>query len=135
MIEKLNEIEARYVELEQKIADPAVIANQVTYRKLAKAHSDLEEIVTEYRKLKDTMAEIESIRGMLDDQLEPEMRELAEEELGELESTRLVLEEELKVLLLTLAPSSSAALAARNVYVAGDMYDNGLTHAGRTATS
>ncbi|MDD2201776.1 MAG: peptide chain release factor 1 [Firmicutes bacterium] len=104
MIKKLNEIEARYVELEQQLADPAVIADQVTYRKLAKAHSDLEEIVTEYRKLKDVMAEIESVREMLGDQLEPELRELADEELDELESSRIALEGELKVLLLPSDP-------------------------------
>ena len=74
MIGKLDEIEARYVELEQQIADPAVIADQITYRKLAKAHSDLEEIVAKYRKLKDVMAEIVSVKEMLDGHLEPDMR-------------------------------------------------------------
>ncbi|HOL52346.1 MAG TPA: peptide chain release factor 1 [Bacillota bacterium] len=104
MIGKLDEIEARYVELEQQIADPAVIADQITYRKLAKAHSDLEEIVGKYRKLKDVMAEIVSVKEMLDGHLEPDMRELAEAELDELESRRGALESELRVLLLPSDP-------------------------------
>ncbi|HOI38663.1 MAG TPA: PCRF domain-containing protein, partial [Bacillota bacterium] len=78
MFEKLREIEARYDELEREMADPEIIADQPRYKKVTKAHSDLEDIVARYRELKKVMGEIQSTREMLRDKLDSELRELAE---------------------------------------------------------
>lgn len=104
MIEKLNEIEERYVDLERQLADPEVIGDQARYRQLAKAHSDLEDIVNNYRELKRVQSELKTTEGMLHDKLDPELRELAELELESLSEERDTLETELRVLLLPSDP-------------------------------
>jgi peptide chain release factor 1 len=104
MFEKLKEIEARYDELEREMADPGVIADQLKYKKVTKAHSDLEDIVTHYRGLKKVMGEIQATGEMLRDKLDLELRELAEAELASLEEDRSSLEERLRVLLLPSDP-------------------------------
>jgi peptide chain release factor 1 len=104
MFEKLREIEARYDELEREMADPEIIADQPRYKKVTKAHSDLEDIVARYRELKKVMGEIQSTREMLRDKLDSELRELAEAELASLEEDKSSLEEKLKVLLLPSDP-------------------------------
>ena len=52
MIEKLEAVEQKYIELTKKIADPEVIAKQEEWRKLAKEHASLEEIVNCFREYK-----------------------------------------------------------------------------------
>ncbi len=104
MFEKLREIEARYDELEREMADPEIIADQPRYKKVTKAHSDLEDIVARYRELKKVMGEIQSTQEMLRDKLDSELRELAEAELASLEEDKSSLEEKLKVLLLPSDP-------------------------------
>ncbi|HNU94781.1 MAG TPA: peptide chain release factor 1 [Bacillota bacterium] len=104
MFEKLREIEARYDELESEMADPEIIADQPRYKKVTKAHSDLEDIVARYRELKKVMSEIQSTQEMLRDKLDSELRELAEAELASLEEDKSSLEEKLKVLLLPSDP-------------------------------
>ncbi len=84
---KLDRLEREYVELEQKLSDSAIVSDPRAYHKLAKEHSDLSEVVTAYRNYKKTVSQIEQSRELLDDS-DPEMRELASEELEELEETR-----------------------------------------------
>ena len=103
-MEKLQEIEHRYVELERELAEPEVISDQDRYRKVAKAHSDLEEIVAGFRQLKKVMSEMASVEEMLEGKLEPELRELAEAELDELRRSREELETRLKIMLLPSDP-------------------------------
>ena len=86
------------------MADPEIIADQPRYKKVTKAHSDLEDIVARYRELKKVMGEIQSTREMLRDKLDSELRELAEAELASLEEDKSSLEEKLKVLLLPSDP-------------------------------
>ncbi len=104
MLDKLREIEIRYNELESEMADPEVIADQPRYRKAAKAHADLTDIVARYRELKKVVGEIESTQEMLRDKLDPELYELAQAELASLEQAKESLEERLKVLLLPSDP-------------------------------
>ncbi|MCM2359577.1 MAG: PCRF domain-containing protein, partial [Geobacteraceae bacterium] len=82
MFEKIEELERRYQELEALLSDPAVIANQPEFRKLSREHADLSELVTEYRRYRKVLAEIAGNRELLAD---PDMKEMAEEELRNLE--------------------------------------------------
>ncbi|HEY6837572.1 MAG TPA: PCRF domain-containing protein, partial [Geobacteraceae bacterium] len=78
MFEKIEELERRYEELESLLSDPAVIANQTEFRKYSREHSDLSELVAAFRRYKRVLAEIDGNRELLSD---PEMKEMAEEEL------------------------------------------------------
>lgn len=53
MLDKLQALEDRYLDLEAKISDPEVIADQTTWLKATKAHAKLEPIVTAYREYRD----------------------------------------------------------------------------------
>ena len=80
MIQKLEEVEKRYEELNTLISDPAVIANTNEWKKLMKEHSDLEDVVLKYREYKKTEKAYEEAKEMLSD---PELKELAEIEMEE----------------------------------------------------
>ena len=53
MLDKLQAIEDRYLDLEAKISDPDVIADQANWQKATKAHAKLEPVVTAYREYRD----------------------------------------------------------------------------------
>lgn len=104
MLAKLEGLEARYEELEKKLSDPAVLADMDTWRKIAKSHADLTPVITGYREYKKVCREIEGARALLEESSDPELRELAQSELDELEKKKEQLEEELKILLLPRDP-------------------------------
>jgi peptide chain release factor 1 len=104
MLEKLEILESRYVELEQQLSDPAVLADIDEYRKYAKKHGELSEIVSTFREFKDICKEMEDTRSLFDEDLEEELLGLAETDLSELEEKKGQLEEKLKFLLLPRDP-------------------------------
>ena len=102
--QKLDDIERRFEELTQQMADPAVINDSDTYRKTAKARSELEEIVNKYREYKHVHHNLEEARPMLQDS-EAELRQMALDEIQRLEPELARIEGELKVLLLPKDPN------------------------------
>ncbi len=104
MFEKIEELERRFQELESFLADPAVIGNQAEFRKLSREHADLGPLVDAYRRYTKVLAEISGNRELLGD---PEMKEMAEEELKVLEKEKERLEEEINLLLLPQDPNDN----------------------------
>jgi peptide chain release factor 1 len=104
MLQKLEDVERRYVELERSLVDPTVISNRKEYARLGKERSDLEEIVQRYREWKKLSAEIEGHRSLLEEG-DAEIRELAKAELPAMRDRLDALEEELKRLLLPRDPN------------------------------
>ncbi|HET6454047.1 MAG TPA: peptide chain release factor 1 [Armatimonadota bacterium] len=100
MFERLEEIEQRYEELAEKLADPTVWSDQKEYQRLAKAHSDLTEFVTKFRDYKRVHQEKLDTEEILKDHLDEEMRELAQSELETLKERESRLEEQLRIMLL-----------------------------------
>ncbi len=106
MFEKLDFMVGKYNEIAMKVADPAVIADQDEWRKLVKEMSDMEPIVNKYKEYKKTKDEIASTKELLaDSSTEPELRELAKEELAAAEDLLEVYSEELRKLLLPKDPN------------------------------
>src|SRR6202161_2684199 len=99
MLDRLEQIENRYEDLGRQLADPLLVTDQQKYHKTAKAHRDLEAIVSKYRELKQAHQGIADAEGMLNEG-DAELAAMAQEELTRLESTAAVLEEEIKVMLL-----------------------------------
>jgi len=104
MFDKLASVERRYEELMASLGTSTVQNDPAEYRKQAKALSDIEPLVEKYREYKSVASEIaqaeELARGN-----DADMRALAEEELGGLETRREHLIDELKVLLLPKDPN------------------------------
>ena len=102
MFDKLENVEKRYEELNQKISDPEVIANQTEWQKLMKEHADIADIVAKYREYKKVVQSIEDLKEMLNDK---EMHDLAQAELDENKEKLPKIEEELKLLLVPKDPN------------------------------
>lgn len=102
MFDKLENVEKRYEELNSKISDPEVIANQNEWKKLMKEHADIEEIVEKYREYKKIVQSIDELKEMLNDK---EMHDLAQMELDENKEKLPKIEEELKLLLVPKDPN------------------------------
>jgi peptide chain release factor 1 len=101
---RLDQIEVRFEELTHQLADPALIGDGEQYRKAAKGHSELADVVAKYREWKDASSQLDQARAMLADS-DPEMREMANAEVVRLEPKLIEIEEELKVLLLPKDPN------------------------------
>ena len=101
MFQKLEAVEKRYEELNNKISDPEVIARQDEWKSLMKEHANLIDIVEKFREYKKAKADFEEAKQMVAD---PELKELAEMEMDELRTKIPQLEEELKILLIPKDP-------------------------------
>jgi peptide chain release factor 1 len=101
---RLDEVERRFDELTAQMADPAFIADSAQYRKVAKARMDLEETVLKYQDWKAVNQHLNEARGMINES-DPDLREMAQDEVLKLEPQLAQLEEELKVLLLPKDPN------------------------------
>lgn len=113
MIEQLDFLAEKYHTLNEQIADPAIIADQANWQKLMKEHAHLEPILDKYNEYKKVLADIEENEEIVRDKdMDPELKELAEEELKELKPQVEVLENELKLLLIPRDPNDD-----RNVIV------------------
>ena len=101
---KLEQLEKRYEELTQQMADPAVIGDADLYRKVTKAQSEMAEVVAKYREWKKAEDSLKQARGMLAE-TDPDLREMAEMEVAQLEPELVKIEEQLKILLLPKDPN------------------------------
>jgi peptide chain release factor 1 len=111
MLEKIEELKKRYDDLNAKLMDPKVIADQREFQRLSREHSELGPVMEkagEYLKL---AGEIEGARELMESS-EADMRELAEAELKEIEPRLPEIEHELKLMLLPSDESDS-----RNVII------------------
>lgn len=105
MLDKLQAIEDKYLDLEAKISDPDIIADQKEWQKCTKAHAKLTDIVAVFREYRDLMkakADAEEIIAAGDDK---ELTEMAYDELKELKPQLLDYEERLTILLLPSDPN------------------------------
>ena len=67
MFDKLENVEKRYEELNIKISDPEVIANQSEWKKLMKEHADITPVVEKYREYKEAKQSEEELKELLND--------------------------------------------------------------------
>ncbi len=100
MLEKLKEIETRYLEIEKSLADPAQIANQQNLQNLAKSHAGLAPIVSKYAAYQKTAKEIEETSALLEQETDTEFIAFAKQELDALTEQKDDLETQLKILLI-----------------------------------
>lgn len=104
MIEKLEAIYKKYLELTEKISDPEVISRMDEWQKIAKERADMEETVEKYLEYKKAESDKASAETGLQTETDPEMRALYEEEIRECKNKLETTTEELKILLLPKDP-------------------------------
>lgn len=105
MYDKLKFIEDKYDELSNTISDPEVIADQNRWRELMKEHANLEPIVFKFKEYKDVLIGIDDSKEMLEEENDKDFVDMIRTELSDLEEKKIVLEEELKVMLLPKDPN------------------------------
>jgi len=104
MFDKLEKVVDRFNELTEKMADPTLYDRQDEFKKISEERSNLEDIVKCYKKYRQIKDDIEGSKDILKNEKDEELREMAKEELSELECQVPVLEQELQVLLLPKDP-------------------------------
>lgn len=104
MLDKLKEIEQRYNELSDLLADPRIVQDRSRYTDLAREHSNLEELIGPYLELEKVMADINENEAMLNDP-DPEMKVMVRDEIFRLKDVKADLEGKLKGLLTPKDPN------------------------------
>ncbi|MBK8877960.1 MAG: peptide chain release factor 1 [Haliscomenobacter sp.] len=106
MLDKLQAIYDRYQYLEEQISDPDVVQDMTRYRKINKEYKDLQPVVEAFLEYRNVHSNLEHARLTLQED-DPEMQEIAREEIALLSPQQKELEESLKTLLIPKDPEDS----------------------------
>ncbi|MBU1161016.1 MAG: PCRF domain-containing protein, partial [Proteobacteria bacterium] len=104
MIDRLTGVEDRFLEVEKLLSDPDIIQDRRAYQKYSREHADLNKIVTVYRKYKKTLIELDQSMELLKDK-DPDIKEMARDEVEALTLKKDNLETDLRKLLLPKDPN------------------------------
>ena len=102
MLDKLKQVEARYAEIEAKLADPAWYSDSEQIQKLYREQRELQSVAETYRAYQRAEADLAQAKELLGD---PELGEIAKEELADAKERISRLEQELRILLLPKDPN------------------------------
>ncbi|WP_304510945.1 peptide chain release factor 1, partial [Duncaniella muris] len=131
LLTRLDGIEARFEEVGTLITDPAVIQDMKRYVRLTKEYKDLEKLTVVTRRYRALLGNIDEAREVLASENDPELRDMAKEELDEATEAIPATEEEIKLLLIPADPEDgkNAILEIRGgtggdeaAIFAGDLY-------------
>ncbi len=100
MFDKLAAIDARYDELERLLSDPAVLSDYAKIAEYSKERSNLQDVVETYRKYKAKSEELNGARELIENENDPDLRAMAQEEIDTLQSEIEQLQHDLRMLLL-----------------------------------
>ncbi len=100
MFKKLDQIAERYDDVTKQLSDPSVFDDNEKYKKLSKEHSHLLKIVDKYSRYKKINSEITENKLLLKEEKDEEMKDMAKEEIENLQCELSEIEEALKILLL-----------------------------------
>lgn len=101
---KIDAVVRRYELLTEKLADPSIYDRQKEFKEVSGERASLEELVNTYKAYKLVKIELENAREILKTESDPDMRELAKEEVSNMEQEIPVFEQKLKLLLLPKDP-------------------------------
>ena len=107
MLDKLEGVNQRFLEVSKLITEPETISDMKRYVKLNKEYKSLEPIIEAYNEYKNVLSNIQSTKDLLGEEKDPEMREMAKEELDELLEKVTPMEEKIKFLLIPEDPEDS----------------------------
>ena len=107
MLDKLEAIFSRYCEIEQQMNDPAVTSDMKRYVKLSKDYKDLQPVVKAYHEYKALLDTIAECKELLESEKDPELREMAKEELTAAQERREPMENDIRLLLIPADPTDS----------------------------
>lgn len=100
MLEKLEAIYQRFKEVEMRLGDPDIISDIKKFNQLNKEYGELKTIVQAYGEYKNLLSNIEGAREILRSEKDEEMRDLAKQELDELQDRKEPMEDEIRIMLI-----------------------------------
>lgn len=106
MLQKLEAIQDRYHYLEQQLADPDIIGDMTKFKKVSKEYKELEDVVNVLNEYKELLGNIQTAKEMIKEP-DPELQEMAQDELEALLPQQNILEEKIKFLLIPKDPDDS----------------------------
>lgn len=104
MLKKLEAINEKYLQLQEKINDPNLINDMKNYVKVSKEYKDLEPVIAAYHQYKDVLSNIEDARKTIETEKDEEFREMAKEELNEFLAKQTKMEEDIRLMLVPADP-------------------------------
>jgi peptide chain release factor 1 len=104
LLQKLEGIHYRFIEVGKLIVDPEIISDMQRYVKLSQEYKELDTMDIMYKKYKDLTQNLASSKAMLAEETDAEMREMAKAEIDDLETLRPEMEEEIKFMLIPKDP-------------------------------
>ena len=107
MLDKLEAIYTRYKEIEEQMNDPQVTADMKRYVKLSKDYKDLQPVVKAYHEYKALLDTISECKELLESEKDPELREMAKEELVAAQERKEPMEDNIRLLLIPADPTDS----------------------------
>lgn len=107
MLEKLHGIHLRWLEIEQQINDPAIMSDMKRYVRLNKEYKDMIPLIESYKTYKTMMDNIQQAKEILANEKDPDFRDMAKAEFDELESQRIKIEDEIRILMIPPDPDDS----------------------------
>ena len=110
MVDKLKEIEKRFLDVEGELSKPEVVNDMKKYTSLNKEYKSLGKIVNKYSELKKIVSGIDDAKLVLNKEKDEEFREMAKIELDELSDKKNQIEEEIKVLLIPKDPDDEKSV-------------------------
>ncbi|MBC8246782.1 MAG: peptide chain release factor 1 [Deltaproteobacteria bacterium] len=99
MFTKLAGVENRYIELERVLSDPETVRDRDAFEKYSREHAELGKIVDTFRAYKQVLKELEESMELMRDS-DPEIKNLAKDEMESLNEKKEALEQDVKKLLL-----------------------------------
>ena len=106
-IDKLNEIESNYKDLEKQLSQPEVYQDRQRYAELARSHAELAEVVASTREYREALKEAQEAKELLGEEHDSDMQQFLRDSLQEAESRSEELERKIKLLLIPSDPRDS----------------------------
>jgi len=107
MLEKLEAIHQRYLEIEQQMNEPDIMSDMKRYIKISKDYKDLQPVIEGYKTYKNLLENIANAKDIIANEKDEEFRDMAKTELATFQEQKEPLEEEIRVLLIPADPQDS----------------------------
>jgi peptide chain release factor 1 len=104
MIDKLQAIKDRWLNIQDELNDPMVISNQRRYAQLNRDYKELQKVVDAYEQYQLLLSNIDNNRQILNTEKDADFRDLAKSELDELETQKIKLEDDIRKMLIPKDP-------------------------------
>jgi peptide chain release factor 1 len=104
MLDKLEEIHKKYLEIERQINDPDAMSDMKRYIQLNKDYKELQPIIAAYKNYRNVMSSLDAAKEILEKEKDEDLRAYAKEELVELSAQRDQMEESIRLMLIPADP-------------------------------